>query len=171
MFVWVYFFIGWVDYYLDAWIVTNDRIINIEQNGLFNRVISEQRLYRVQDVTAEVGGIIKTFFNFGTVFIQTAGEVGRFNFEEIPEPYLVKKIILELHEKALHQEYTRQATIEALVANNPNEYGAAPKNGYMNPDTTSPMPEHLREGAQHNGEQPRHQPPSAGHARHPHELQ
>lgn len=113
MFVWTYFFIGWVDYYLDTWIVTNDRIINIEQNGLFNRIVSEHKLYRIQDVTAEVNGAFKTFFNFGTVYVQTAAEVQRFSFEQIPEPYQVKKIVLDLHDKALQKEIERQAEIEA----------------------------------------------------------
>ena len=111
--VWTYFFIGWVDYYLDAWIVTDDRIINIEQNGLFNRVISEQRLYRIQDVTAEVKGPLRTLFNFGNVYIQTAGETERFVFEDIPEPYHVKKTLIELQDTAQETEYERQAEIEA----------------------------------------------------------
>jgi len=111
--IWTYFFVGWIDYYLDAWIVTNDRIINIEQNGLFNRVISEQRLYRIQDVTAEVKGPWKTMLNFGNVYIQTAGEMERFVFEDVPEPYQVKKILIELQDTAQEIEYERQAEIEA----------------------------------------------------------
>ncbi|MFC1640540.1 PH domain-containing protein [Patescibacteria group bacterium] len=116
MFVWTYFFVGWIDYYLDVWIVTNDRIINIEQNGLFNRIISEHKLYRIQDVTAEVSGVFRTFFNFGNVYIQTAAEMQRFAFEQIPEPYKVKKIVLQLHDIALQKEYERQAIVEARVS-------------------------------------------------------
>ncbi len=104
MFFWVYFFLGWVDYYLDVWIVTNDRIINIEQNGLFNRIVSEQKLYRVQDVTAEAKGFLPTLLNYGNVYIQTAGEQSRFIFEQVPEPYQVKKLILEYNEIALKEE-------------------------------------------------------------------
>jgi membrane protein YdbS with pleckstrin-like domain len=138
MFVWSYFFVGWIDYYLDAWIVTNDRIINIEQNGLFNRVISEQRLYRVQDVTAVVSGPIQTFFNFGKVYIQTAAEMERFVFEDVPEPYQVKKIIIELHEKALEAEYARQAAIDTTVATNEEIYHAEKKKFYLNPEMMTP---------------------------------
>ncbi len=133
MFVWTYFFVGWIDYYLDAWVVTNDRIIDIEQNGLFNRVISEQRLYRVQDVTAEVKGPIQTFFNFGRVYIQTAAEHERFVFEDVAEPYQVKKVIIELHEKALEAEYARQAAIDTTVAMNEDLYSAEAKKFYSNP--------------------------------------
>src|SRR4030042_5700471 len=39
--IWNFFFILWLDFYLDAWIVTEERIINISPKGFFNRAISE----------------------------------------------------------------------------------------------------------------------------------
>ena len=47
-----FFFRAWLDYYLDIWVITDERIVNIEQKGLFSREISTQQLYRIQDVTA-----------------------------------------------------------------------------------------------------------------------
>ena len=37
IFIWLFFFVIWIDYYFDVWIVTNERIVNIEQKGLFSR--------------------------------------------------------------------------------------------------------------------------------------
>jgi len=54
LFIWLTFFIIWIDYYFDIWIVTNRRIVNIEQNGLFNRKTSELELEKIQDVTTDV---------------------------------------------------------------------------------------------------------------------
>lgn len=101
LFVWLFFSFAWVDYYLDLWIVTDERIVSVEQVGLFHRVIAEQRLIRVQDVTSEVKGIFPTFLHYGQVFVQTAGERERFVFEQVPEPDLVKKVVLRSHEAAL----------------------------------------------------------------------
>ena len=75
--------------------------MNVEQAGLFNRVISEQRLVRVQDITSEVRGLFPTFLHYGNVFVQTAGERERFVFEQVPEPDLVKKVLIRAHEEAL----------------------------------------------------------------------
>lgn len=100
--IWLLFFYSFLDYYLDIWIVTNYRIINIEQIGLFNRVISEQKLYRVQDVTSEVKGVASTFFDYGYVYIQTAGEKERFIFEQISHPSEIRKKILALAEQNKH---------------------------------------------------------------------
>lgn len=84
------------DYYLDTWIVTSERIINIEQNGLFSRAVSELHLNQIQDVTSETIGFLATFLTYGDVYIQTAGEKQRFCFEQINDPDDVKTHILRL---------------------------------------------------------------------------
>lgn len=94
--IWLVFLTKFVDYYLDAWIVTNDRAVNIEQKGLFSRTISELDLAKVQDVTSEVKGVIPSLFNYGNVHIQTAGEIERFIFEQVPNPHEIRKHLLDL---------------------------------------------------------------------------
>jgi uncharacterized membrane protein YdbT with pleckstrin-like domain len=96
--VWLVFFTAFIDYYLDFWVVTNDRIINVEQH-LFSRVISELDLYKIQDVTTEIKGVLPTLFNYGNVHIQTAGALERFVFEEVPNPRQVAEKIMELAEE------------------------------------------------------------------------
>jgi uncharacterized membrane protein YdbT with pleckstrin-like domain len=104
LFVWNFFFILWLDYYLDAWIVTNERIINIEQRGFFNREISELKLTKIQDVTSEIIGVIPTLLDYGNIYVQTAGEKERFAFCQIPHPNRVKNIIVQLQEKEEKEE-------------------------------------------------------------------
>ena len=87
------FFFFFVDYYLDMWVVTGIRIIDVEQHGLFSRTVSEIPLERVQDVTTETHGIIRTLLGFGTIRIQTAGE-REFLIHDVPNPERVKEIIL-----------------------------------------------------------------------------
>ena len=86
------------DYYLDTWIVTTERIVNIEQLGLFSRVISTLHLNQIQDVTAETHGFLETIFTYGNVRIQTAGSTERFHFKNIDNPEDVKNIIVQLVE-------------------------------------------------------------------------
>lgn len=84
------------DYWLDVWIVTTERIINTEQHGLFNRVVSEVYLSQIQDVTSETRGYLATFLTFGNVFVQTAAERERFEFKNIDNPDDVKVAITGL---------------------------------------------------------------------------
>lgn len=94
MIILLLFFLMWTNYYLDMWIITSERIIDIEQHGLFQREISEIPLSRVQDVTIEVRGIIETFLKFGTIRIQTAGE-REFFIRGVPRLYEIKDAILK----------------------------------------------------------------------------
>lgn len=92
--LWVFFFIKWTDYYFDIFILTNKRVIYISQKGLFSRRISSTRLDRVQDVSAEVSGMVPTFLNYGNVHVQTAGEEQEFVLHSLPDPDFVKNKIL-----------------------------------------------------------------------------
>ncbi|MEX2054431.1 MAG: PH domain-containing protein [Candidatus Colwellbacteria bacterium] len=98
---WSVFFIVWTNYYLDVWIVTNIRIVDIEQFSLFSREVSEFRLDRVQDVTVEVRGMVPTLLGFGTVQVQTAGMSREFFIYDVENPYQVKDRIIKLHDKAV----------------------------------------------------------------------
>lgn len=97
--IWLFAFLEFTDYYLDTWIITNERIINIEQAGLFNRTASELDLAAVQDTTAEIRGILQTLFTYGQVYVQTAGEKGRFHFKNIDNPERVKELVTRLVEE------------------------------------------------------------------------
>lgn len=111
--VWLFSFLEFTDYYLDTWVITNERVISVEQKGLFNRVASELHLTAVQDVTSEVKGMIETFFDYGDVFVQTAAEKERFALRDIDHPERVKELILKLVET---DKKRRASSIVASIA-------------------------------------------------------
>lgn len=98
MFVLTLLYIGWLDYYLDVAIITNERIVDIDQDGLFNRTISELHLSKVQDVSGNVKGITGTMMDFGDVTVQTAGTHEEFVLDTIPHPYKLSKMIVNMHQ-------------------------------------------------------------------------
>ena len=112
--VWVSFFIIWTDYYLDMLIVTDKHIIDIEQKGPFSRELSTFRLDRVQDITSEMDGIIETFFNYGTIHIQTAGEDREFIMAGIPAPFEMKQFITKHHDTAIERLRTVNISDDSL---------------------------------------------------------
>jgi hypothetical protein len=96
LFAWLFLFQNFIDWYLDMWIVTDRRIVNVEQHGLFGRTVSELMLYNVQDVTSQIQGFVRTMVDYGDIEIQTSGERVRFTFDSIPHPNHIAKRILEL---------------------------------------------------------------------------
>ena len=99
--VWTGAFFAFVNYYLDVFVITSERVIRIEQHGPFSRTIAELRLERVQDVTVEQHGILPTLLHYGNVRVQTAGEATAFVFRAIPHPIKVKEVVMEAHREAL----------------------------------------------------------------------
>ncbi|MBI4050673.1 MAG: PH domain-containing protein [Candidatus Doudnabacteria bacterium] len=99
MFLLAGLFTIWILYYLNYQIVTNERIVDVTQRNLLHHTTSELHLGRIQDVTAEVKGIFGNLFDYGNVYVQTAGETARFEFDQVPNPHAVEKLILDLYEK------------------------------------------------------------------------
>lgn len=86
-------FMGW---FFNVFIVTDERLIDADFETLFTRIISETKIERVQDLSAEMSGAFRLLFDYGTVTFQTAGETPEFDFENVPKPDLVAKYISQL---------------------------------------------------------------------------
>lgn len=92
---WVALATIWTHYYLDMWVVTDKRIIFIEQVRLFSREITTLRIERIQDATVTYKNFIETLLDFGTLRIQSAGAViDDLEVYGIPHPETVKQAVL-----------------------------------------------------------------------------
>lgn len=103
--LYLFFYAQFVDYYLDIWVVTNDRTIDIEQHGLFHRTITELDLFRIQDVTTQVNGLFKTIFNYGDVVVKTASSTSNIVFYNVPAPNQIREDLIRLadEDRKFHQ--------------------------------------------------------------------
>lgn len=86
-------FLNW---YFNVYIVTDERIVDIDFVNLLYKRVSETKLDKIQDVTYSMGGVARSLFNFGHVFVQTAGEVTQFEFGNVPKPDQVVAVLRAL---------------------------------------------------------------------------
>ncbi len=93
--LWLFGFYILTMYALNTVIITDRRIVENEQIGLFNRRVAELHLYRVQDVATHTEGFIETLLSFGTVSVQTAAEEREFVFKRVPHPERIKDAIMQ----------------------------------------------------------------------------
>ena len=77
-------------------IVTDERVIDVDFYGLLFKHVSVAQIAKIQDLNYIQKGILASMFNFGHVMIQTAGEVQTFDFNHVPNPDRVVKILSEL---------------------------------------------------------------------------
>lgn len=77
-------------------IITDERIIEVDFVNLLYREMTDANIDQIQDVTVKMGGAPRTFFNYGNLIIQTASEVPRIDFEAVPNPDEVARVLREL---------------------------------------------------------------------------
>ncbi len=75
-------------------ILTNQRILDIQQKGFFSNQISEAELSRIQDVSSDIKGILPTLFGFGSVTIRTASKDSLLVLRNTGNPYDVQQAIV-----------------------------------------------------------------------------
>ncbi len=96
--LWVIFFMNWTDYYLDVLVITNKRLIDIEQQGLFRRNVATAPIGNIQDVKIEIKGPIRSILKFGNLDIQTGSVERELLIRDIYTPEKVKAAILSAHQ-------------------------------------------------------------------------
>ena len=101
--LWVALFAFWTNYYLNIWVITNRRIIDIVQKGLFSRELITARLEKVQDVTVDMEGILQTLFHFGTITIHTADDMTNIVITNAAHPNRARALILSAHAALLER--------------------------------------------------------------------
>lgn len=99
LFVLGFAFESFIIWYFNVLIITDRRIVDIDFWGLLHKSVAETSIENIQDVTHEVGGFWRVVFNFGHVYVQTAAEVPRIEFIDVPKPDIVHKKIAELAQK------------------------------------------------------------------------
>jgi hypothetical protein len=96
---------GFLNWYFDVFIITDERIIDIDFKNLIYKNITSTKLDNVEDVTYSVSGALPSLLDYGNVLIQTAGtgyaipQSGTQPSIEIsstPHPSRVAKLVNEL---------------------------------------------------------------------------
>ncbi len=83
---------SWISWYYTVYIVTDQRLIQITQKGLFKRSMVALGLDQVQMVNYEINGFIETVLGFGTMVLQTF--VGSLTIHDVHHPIKVQKQLL-----------------------------------------------------------------------------
>lgn len=87
---WLYFlqiiYIRWLNNQLDVTIVTNKRILDLEQTGFLSRKLSECTLSRVQEINAQKGGLMGNLLHYGDISIHTSADKSDFHICWVHNP-------------------------------------------------------------------------------------
>ncbi|HBL51960.1 MAG: hypothetical protein A3D24_00635 [Candidatus Blackburnbacteria bacterium RIFCSPHIGHO2_02_FULL_39_13] len=83
-------------WFFNVYIITDERIIDVDFHNLIYKEVSDAKIDKIQEVKHTMGGVAGVMFNYGNIYIQTAGAQPSFDFESVPNPSGVTKILQEL---------------------------------------------------------------------------
>lgn len=86
-------------YIHNSLVITDKETIQILQRGVFQLKVSHLSHADIEDITAEQNGLLATIFNYGTLHIETSGELKNFAFTFCPDPDRYARIVLEARQQ------------------------------------------------------------------------
>ena len=90
----VFMYVKWINHELDMYVITNSRIIWIEQIWFLNREVSQCALNDVQEVNSMTKGFLANMLNYWDLMIQTAWTLSNFRMEYVPKSLSISRKVL-----------------------------------------------------------------------------
>ena len=112
---------NFLDYYLDAWIITDKSVIDVEWHGWFHRQSTRIDYSSIEGVSYEIQGILGTLCRFGSVTLEKVSSGAKISIENVPNPRDVESVILEcqnacLRTKSMKDSSAVQDILSEIVA-------------------------------------------------------
>lgn len=83
-------------WFFNIYLITDERIIDVDFYNLLFKRVSEAKLENIEDITSSNSGLLQSIIDFGDVRIQTAAEIPQIEFERVPHPDKVAKFLSEM---------------------------------------------------------------------------
>ncbi len=94
----------WFSWQRTMFVVTDRRLIDIDQHGFFDRTISELFYSGIDDVSYRKKGLLATIFGYGFVLIRTTGSAADIEVRRVKQPAKLHDLINDLREAVLEGE-------------------------------------------------------------------
>jgi hypothetical protein len=99
--VFSYVFANFLHWFYNVFMVTTKQVVDIDYSDIVIHHIAVTALSQVQDAKYTQSGFVPTFFNYGNIFVQTAGTLPNFQEPSIPKPREATHIIGDIIGKGL----------------------------------------------------------------------
>lgn len=107
----VFMYIEWINHELDMYVITNSRIIWIEQIWFLNRIVSQCALNDVQEVNSKTKWFFANMLNYWDLTIQTAWNLSNFKMEFVPDSLHTSRKVLNLVEDYKWKWFNKEKNI------------------------------------------------------------
>ena len=91
-----YALLNFINWFYDIGVVTKKRLLDLDADNILHHHMAETEIEDVVDVSYAQRGFFQSFFNYGTVHIQTEAIKANFEYIAAPKPSTVSDIISDL---------------------------------------------------------------------------
>lgn len=99
IFTFSYFWLNYLFWYFTVGIITNERILDLDFLSILYKEFTATTIEDVSDISTQIGGFAGSLFNYGDVFVKTQGFQQNIEFDDVPNPAEIVKIINQLMRK------------------------------------------------------------------------
>ena len=108
---------NFMDYYLDAWVITNKGVVDLEWHGWFHRTSARVLYSDIQGVEYEIKGILGTVVGYGLLSLEKISTGGTISMPYVQQPRKVEALILQCMENYMHKKNLKDATtVQTILA-------------------------------------------------------
>lgn len=91
--------IRWLNEVLDIAIITNHRVLCLEQISFMEMTMSETTFDKIEDAKSRIKGFLSNVLEFGSIEVQTASNKVLFQLTDVPSPMQLCQKIIEIMQK------------------------------------------------------------------------
>ncbi len=116
-FILIWWIRNFMDYFLDAWLITNKGIVDLEWHGWFHRKSARLLYSDLQGVSYEINGIFGMIFRYGHMDLEKVSTGTTIGMDFVSQPRRVEATILKCMETYMHKKNLKDAkTVQGILA-------------------------------------------------------
>jgi uncharacterized membrane protein YdbT with pleckstrin-like domain len=96
-------------WWLNEYLITNQRLIRISHEGLFKKLVVETPLERILNVSFKTTGFWSSMLSYGDVEVQVVGLMEPVLLRHIAEPAHIKDYLWQLHQSKAKEPHSFEA--------------------------------------------------------------
>ncbi len=100
-------FYHFIDWYFDAWLLTNIGIVDVEQNGFFDMTSTRIEYHMIEGISYTINGFWRTVFNFGDITVDKLGAKTSVVLRDANNPKKLERLVMKFQEKYVFEKSVR----------------------------------------------------------------
>ncbi len=88
-------------WYHNLFIITTERIIDFDQRGFFERVVSQSSFEKIQDISVHTHGALQTMFRYGDINLKTGWGSVDLCVPSVYRPHRIQRLLIETQDEFL----------------------------------------------------------------------